>query len=369
MYTSFLAGYSAALDTIAGLRNNSKFQQFLMERRAAAAADAAAQAAAKQPAVGGAAKPAAGAQGAKQSAGLDMVSFLIMPVQRIPRYLLLLKELLRFTPAGHPELERLQLAFNKVQKIAQHVNEQQRHVENMSVLLSIQNTIESSSLKSFGNLMTPTRRLLKQGILHKISSGLISSGLNVRRVYLFNDLLLWCETSNAAPADGSGAASGAGGGGSGVVAAMPEKFSGFAELEGLQSLGELYQKGGKVGFKFVTVANSKSGKQKEHNWLCRNADEQKSWLTDIRAAQAALRETAEEARRRRSDSVRAHQQPAAAVDGAAAAASSSSPTSSGGQSSQTTAANGTGAPPAGGVQAAASPAEADADRRDRANSF
>jgi hypothetical protein len=297
-------------------------------------------------------------------------------VQRIPRYLLLLKELLRFTPAGHPELERLQLAFNKVQKIAQHVNEQQRHVENMSVLLSIQNTIESSSLKSFGNLMTPTRRLLKQGILHKISSGLISSGLNVRRVYLFNDLLLWCETSNAAPADG-GAASGGGGGGSGVVAAMPEKFSGFAELEGLQGLGELYQKGGKVGFKFVTVANnSKSGKQKEYNWLCRNADEQKSWLTDIRAAQAALRETAEEARRRRSDSVRAHQQPAAAVDGAAAAAvassSSPSPTSSGGgQSSQMTAANGAGAPPGGGAQASASPAEgaADADRRDRANSF
>lgn len=37
-------------------------------------------------------------------------SFLIMPVQRIPRYQLLLKELQKRTPADHPDMPFIQVA-------------------------------------------------------------------------------------------------------------------------------------------------------------------------------------------------------------------------------------------------------------------
>jgi len=388
MYTSYLAGYSVALDTIASLRNNSKFTSFLLNCRA----EAAAAAAVKNPGATAATAASAGqaSKGGKPgSSGLDLMSYLIMPVQRIPRYLLLLKELLRFTGRGHPELERLQLAFNKVQKIAQHINEQQRHVENMSVLLSIQNAIDGASLKgvAFGNLMAPTRRLLRTGILHKVSSGLLAN-FHVRRVYLFNDLLLWCETS-AAAAEGAAAGATGSNSGSAGVGTSAEKFSGFASLDGL-NVSEFVQqqKGGssRFGFKFTVSKDGKSsgkGKTKEHSWLCRSVDEQKSWMGDIRAAQDALKEAGEEARKRRSDSTRAMQQPDAVASPSpspSSATSASSDTTGGTRARPATMAvpSTSGAPlaaayPAPGAGGApASIAEEDAEggeRRVRANSF
>lgn len=39
--------------------------------------------------------------------GLDLESLLILPVQRIPRYIMLLKDLYRHTPPAHPDYEHL----------------------------------------------------------------------------------------------------------------------------------------------------------------------------------------------------------------------------------------------------------------------
>jgi hypothetical protein len=36
---------------------------------------------------------------------LSMEDYLIQPVQRVPRYVLLLREVLRFTPEGHADRE------------------------------------------------------------------------------------------------------------------------------------------------------------------------------------------------------------------------------------------------------------------------
>lgn len=41
---------------------------------------------------------------------LDLQSFLIMPVQRFPRYELLLREVLKHTPADHVDRDSLQKA-------------------------------------------------------------------------------------------------------------------------------------------------------------------------------------------------------------------------------------------------------------------
>lgn len=46
----------------------------------------------------------------------------------IPRYELLLRELIRFSPPDHPERARLEEAFSKIQAIASHINEEKRNV-------------------------------------------------------------------------------------------------------------------------------------------------------------------------------------------------------------------------------------------------
>jgi hypothetical protein len=59
MYTQFLNNYGKALETINAHRNNKKFQNFLADTR-------------------------------KKGGLMDITSYMIMPVQRIPRYELLL---------------------------------------------------------------------------------------------------------------------------------------------------------------------------------------------------------------------------------------------------------------------------------------
>ena len=51
-----------------------------------------------------------------------MRSYLIMPIQRIPRYLLLVKELLKNTPEDHPDFVSLAEAQQGIDDAANHMN-------------------------------------------------------------------------------------------------------------------------------------------------------------------------------------------------------------------------------------------------------
>ena len=53
--------------------------------------------------------------------GLDLRSFLIQPVQRVPRYRMLLEDLLAHTPADHPETDALREALDRVGHVHVHV--------------------------------------------------------------------------------------------------------------------------------------------------------------------------------------------------------------------------------------------------------
>lgn len=52
----------------------------------------------------------------------DIESLLINPVQRIPRYLLLLKELIKVTPEDHKDSRNLKEAFSMISEICSEVN-------------------------------------------------------------------------------------------------------------------------------------------------------------------------------------------------------------------------------------------------------
>ena len=54
---------------------------------------------------------------------MDLMSYLIMPIQRIPRYVLLLSDLLKFTDPTHPDHKNLTEAVAKVEGVARFINE------------------------------------------------------------------------------------------------------------------------------------------------------------------------------------------------------------------------------------------------------
>ena len=78
--------------------------------------------------------------------GNDLGSYLIMPVQRLPRYILLLKELLKKLeilnrPSHLDSITMLQSAMKKLEDSANNVNESIRSRENGELLAKIQEEV------------------------------------------------------------------------------------------------------------------------------------------------------------------------------------------------------------------------------------
>jgi len=72
---------------------------------------------------------------------LYIESLLISPIQRIPRYELLLKEMLKSSGPGEPDYDKLIRAKGKVHEVAEKLNERQREFEKLSKLSCIASRI------------------------------------------------------------------------------------------------------------------------------------------------------------------------------------------------------------------------------------
>ena len=71
----------------------------------------------------------------------EIQSLLITPVQRIPRYALLISDLLRHTSADHSDYSNLQIAQEKLKATASYVNSRAELAIELTKIYSIQNSI------------------------------------------------------------------------------------------------------------------------------------------------------------------------------------------------------------------------------------
>ena len=65
-------------------------------------------------------------------------SLMITPIQRIPRYILLLQQLIKYTNESHPDYQNLNLAMQKMQNIAKFLNEKNREVDDLNYIVNLQ---------------------------------------------------------------------------------------------------------------------------------------------------------------------------------------------------------------------------------------
>ena len=118
--------------------------------------------------------------------GRDITSYLITPVQRIPRFELLLREVLRYT-SDADETERLDFALEKVKAIALVINEDKRAAERKSKLLELAATLVDLDKCLQTPLLEAHRHFIMEGTLVDIIKK------KPRHCVLFNDLFLWCS--------------------------------------------------------------------------------------------------------------------------------------------------------------------------------
>lgn len=119
----------------------------------------------------------------------DLGALLIQPVQRIPRYNLLLADLLKNTHEAHPDYSNLERSIEEMRNIAQYINESIQMNENRKKVIEIHNSLVS--LPSDLNLVEPHRIFVLQGILTKVCRKQPKKFM----FFLFSDVLLYADSA------------------------------------------------------------------------------------------------------------------------------------------------------------------------------
>ncbi|XP_056001416.1 FYVE, RhoGEF and PH domain-containing protein 4-like isoform X4 [Ostrea edulis] len=116
---------------------------------------------------------------------LTLQHHMLEPIQRIPRYQLLLKDYTKHLPEDSPDSQDAKTALEKVEIAAKHSEEAMRKIEKFHKLLEIKEKVATTI-----DLISPTRELVREGKIKKISA---RGGERLDRyLFLFNDLLLIC---------------------------------------------------------------------------------------------------------------------------------------------------------------------------------
>lgn len=111
---------------------------------------------------------------------LGLQSYLIKPIQRIPRYRLLLQDLLKHTHKEHKGYKKIEDAIEKIKEVADHLNEAVRAFESTEKLLEIQ----SQFINKF-HFIEPHRKPIKNGYFEfKDPNG------SKIHIHLFNDCII-----------------------------------------------------------------------------------------------------------------------------------------------------------------------------------
>ena len=117
---------------------------------------------------------------AKRKERKPLTNHLILPIQRIPRYMLLLQDLQKKTPENHVKYASLTEAVEIITKVADSINERKREIENMSQCLQVMENLRELNR----NIVEPHRKFLAQYLFRK------KDNQRPRQFFVFSDLII-----------------------------------------------------------------------------------------------------------------------------------------------------------------------------------
>jgi len=158
LYTKYAETYTEVEDTLELIKKEKKFAHFLKE---------------KWP---------------DRDPVVQLSSLLITPIQRIPRYQMLLESLYKKTWSTHMDYSALGTALEEMKKTAQHVNDKAKEADNAKKLVHIDNSL--IGLKK--SLVAANRKFVKEGFLHQRTD---KGEWKKRYFFLFSDCMIRARPS------------------------------------------------------------------------------------------------------------------------------------------------------------------------------
>ncbi|VDP32245.1 unnamed protein product [Soboliphyme baturini] len=117
--------------------------------------------------------------------GLKLPALLITPIQRIPRYGLLLESYCKLTDEQSGERRNVENLLQQIDDMIKLIEQQVEDHENSTKVIAIQKGLD----KLTPNLVSPGRRFLKEGTLSKMCRP--NNVFHVRMFWLFTDMLVY----------------------------------------------------------------------------------------------------------------------------------------------------------------------------------
>lgn len=114
-------------------------------------------------------------------------SLLITPIQRVPRYRLLLQQVLLYTSPADSDYKIIQESIKQIEISINHINSVVEDQENIQKMLNIQNSLTNR----VPNIMrSVSRKFIKEGMLFKYSA---NGAMMKRYCILCSDIFMYCK--------------------------------------------------------------------------------------------------------------------------------------------------------------------------------
>eukprot|EP01133_Synstelium_polycarpum_P007878 gene7878-9248_t len=152
IYSAYIVAFDNIMSTMTRLRKKSSFVAFLDKCRSD-----------------------------PKSNNQDLNSLLIMPVQRLPRYVLLLNELLKNIPAGHSNIKVLESCIDGIKGVTTFINEAKRDDENMGRARDLQEALidkVDKMLKTIAISRIDWKKTMSQGAATAATDSNLASSSN-----------------------------------------------------------------------------------------------------------------------------------------------------------------------------------------------
>ncbi|XP_033612414.1 FYVE, RhoGEF and PH domain-containing protein 3 isoform X1 [Fukomys damarensis] len=116
---------------------------------------------------------------------LTLQHHMLEPVQRVPRYELLLNDYLRRLPEDAPDRKDAERSLELISTAANHSNAAIRKMEKMHKLLEVYEQLGGEE-----DIVNPANELIKEGHIQKLSAK--NGTAQDRHLFLFNSMVLYC---------------------------------------------------------------------------------------------------------------------------------------------------------------------------------
>ncbi|TEA40359.1 hypothetical protein DBR06_SOUSAS26010020 [Sousa chinensis] len=126
-----------------------------------------------------------GIQKQEMCGNLTLQHHMLEPVQRVPRYELLLKDYLKRLPEDAPDWKDAEKSLELISTAANHSNAAIRKMEKMHKLLEVYERLGGEE-----DIVNPANELIKEGHIQKLSAK--NGTTQDRHLFLFNSMILYC---------------------------------------------------------------------------------------------------------------------------------------------------------------------------------